>query len=147
MKKVFFALVIVIAALSSCTKEDHTNKNVKCDATTLDVENVSADEFTFKASFKISGSGDIFCRYGVEAGEDKEKGFIATEFVNAQKAGDYNYSYKWVNNKQLLPTVPLYIFAPGTTVYYRAFIEVLGTDGGSKYYYGQTKSFTVPSAE
>ncbi len=147
MKKLLFASAIALAVLSSCMKEDYTNKNVKCEVTTLSVGDVSLDDFTLNASFVISGKGDILCRYGIALGDTSGADQYVTEYVTVSAPGKYTYSYKWGNNRPLLPSVPVYIFQPGSTVYYRAFVEILNADGDSKYVYGETKSFTLPEEQ
>lgn len=144
MKKLLFASAIALAVLSSCMKDDYTNKNVKCEATTLDAANVTLDDFTLNASFEISGKGDILCRYGIALGDTSEADQYVTEYVTVTEPRKFDYSYKWGNNRPILPSVPVYIFQPGSTVYFRAFVEILNPDGDSKYVYGQTKSFTLP---
>lgn len=142
MKKYLFALIIGVFALVSCEKED----TVTVEAVTLDVTDVTIDHFKFAAKFTIKGDGKTPCNYGIFVGDQpglaSGKAMI-TENIYASEPGTYNYSYDFNNSFNIIPSINTYKFNPGTTLYYRAGIEVITADG-STWYYGDEKSFAIP---
>lgn len=141
MKKYLFAFIVGLLALTACEKEDD---QVTAEAVTLGVSDVTAEQFTLSAKFTIKGEKETPCNYGIFVGDKpglEHGSAIITENVYVSKPGSYDYSYVFNNQMGLL--VPMYKFKPGTTVYYRAGIEVI-TAEGSTWYYGDEKKFLIP---
>lgn len=142
MKKYLFAILMGAFVLSSCEPEE--KDLVTAEAVTLNVSHVSPEQFTLSATFTINGKKETPCIYGIFVGDEPglQHGALITENKNASKPGTYPYTYVFNNQRGLV--TPMYMYKPGTKVYYRAGIEVVTAEGGT-WYYGEEKSFTVPA--
>jgi len=139
---VLFAAISVLFAVSSCEKD---NANISVKVTTLDATNVSYEGYTFNAEVVVKGlnssayvDGGVY--YGDKPNVSKDNKFLTTE-VKAFVNGKNTYSdtdsnaYEFLLNK-------MYYFPKGTTIYYKAYAEVITVDG-TRYVYGEEKSFTL----
>ncbi|MCQ2145050.1 MAG: hypothetical protein MJY72_04850 [Bacteroidales bacterium] len=146
MKKIFsiLAAAIALVSLQSC-QEKLPPEGYKAVVTTLDATDVSYESFTFNATIEYHFAGSNLGKGGVFYG--------FSEDINAD---NYNYStpagfldlglnvieFK-TQNYRMLMGVKTYDIEHGETVYYRAYARVF-TDEGSKYIYGDVKSFVMP---
>lgn len=146
MKRLLLMIAVLTGVFfaSSCKKDDLW---FNADAVTGSVTDVSLESFTFNGTFSYDGG----------PGTVAEAGFFVDERPGVTDAHCYlttspeqlarkskNVPMSHIMKNQVGTITKMYVFTPGSTCYYRAYVRVVGADGGEKYIYGEEKSFQVP---
>ena len=148
MKKIF-ALALTACLVVLATSCDNTPAlEYTATAVTEDVTDVSLASFTFNATFNLEATRDAATAVGIylsrTAGVDASNNLMTTDpdyyetaFSNKVYTYPFNNTFLWMGGTKNE-------FEAGTTVYYRAYITVVSSEG-AKTYYGEEKSFVVPA--